>query len=351
VLGVALSLGAISVLATASTPRRLIFAGALAGLAVLTKQTFLAALLAGTLWLWRRQPGHRPAVWYAGSALLVVAIPCLLLQLTSPAFVANTVLANLNPIVPAELWFLLPALEVSLGPALILAAMHAASERNGSCGTLLVLYWLASALPLVGLLKLGAFYNYWIELGASTAVLATLAIWHSLGAYSDRLTRLLGYVPLWLLLLDLVWIASRLLLDVPATLSELQTATDATQQSEFQALVDRVRAEPGPVLADPLDVVVLADRPVLLEPLIFGIFERQGSWDPAPLVTTICSGGVSLLVLDSPIERVAEYAPLGAPWWPEAVVLALRQRMQLDSLTAGRYVYVPSSTPPIHCAG
>ena len=50
----------------------------------------------------------------------------------------------------------------------------------------------------------------------------------------------------------------------------------------FSGLVARVRAEPGFVLADPPDVVVLANRPVVFEPLIYSMLLEQGSWRPDP---------------------------------------------------------------------
>jgi hypothetical protein len=96
------------------------------------------------------------------------------------------------------------------------------------------------------------------------------------------------------------------------------------------------------VLAEPMDVVVLAGRPVLLEPLIFGILERQGAWDPSPLVRSICAGQVQLLVLNGPLSSAAEYAPFGVPWWPEPVIRALQARMQPAGELAGRLLYQPA---------
>jgi len=349
-LGVALGVWAIAVLATARRPQQVILAGALAGLAILTKQTLFAAAVAGSLWLWRAsRPRPGPALLYAGTALLVAVVPCLLFELGTHAFVANTVAANLNPLVLGMVAYLLPSLEASLGPPLVLAGLGllgpVVAARHPS-HRLLVGYWLVSLLPLLGLFKLGAFYNYWIEPAASTLVLATLAIWELPAAYRSRLSRLLAMVPLWLLVLDLGSIGARLVLDAPATLWETTSALEASHQTAFQQLVEQVRAAPGPVLADPLDVVVLADRPVLLEPVIFGIFSRQGSWDAAPLVRRICDGDVRLLVLQLPLERVADEAPFGEPWWPEAVARALQARMQPVGNVADRLLYAPSAAPP-----
>jgi hypothetical protein len=91
-----------------------------------------------------------------------------------------------------------------------------------------------------------------------------------------------------------------------------------------------------------MDVLVLAGRPVLLEPLIFGILERQGAWDSSPLVRSICAGQVPLLVLNGPLSSAADYAPYGVPWWPEPVIRALQARMQPAGEMAGRLLYQPA---------
>jgi hypothetical protein len=41
-----------------------------------------------------------------------------------------------------------------------------------------------------------------------------------------------------------------------------------------------VRHEPGGVLAEPMDVIVLAGRPVLLEPFIYNLLLQAGRWRP-----------------------------------------------------------------------
>jgi hypothetical protein len=90
-------------------------------------------------------------------------------------------------------------------------------------------------------------------------------------------------------------------------------------------------------------VLVLGGRPVLLEPVIFSILERQAQWDPEPLVTRICAGDVRLVVLGFPMDAVAQYAPYGEPWWPPRVMRALQECMRPDGERAGRYLYVPAS--------
>jgi hypothetical protein len=103
-------------------------------------------------------------------------------------------------------------------------------------------------------------------------------------------------------------------------------------------LVERVRGAPGIVLSDPLDVVVLADRPIFIEPTDFAIRERDGSWDPAPVVDLLCSGHIPLVILGYALDDVGER-------WPRAIVAAMQHTLVLAETVPlanrARYIYVP----------
>jgi hypothetical protein len=244
-----------------------------------------------------------------------------MLELSSSAFVANTVLANVNPIALDQLGYTLPMFVSTLGLPLVLAALYAFEARAcaGPHARLVILYWVVSAVPLLGLLKFGAIYNYWIEFAAGTAVLATWFVWQAARANRSRVWGVISTVLVWLLVLNLAWLATKSIFEGPWSRGGIAEPAYAAPDTDFTRLVERVRNESGEVLADPMDVEVLADRPVLLEPVIFGILNRQHLWDPAPLVRSICRGDVHLLVLQLPLEYMANYAPFGVPWWPEPV--------------------------------
>ncbi|TME32823.1 MAG: hypothetical protein E6I75_16395, partial [Chloroflexi bacterium] len=84
-LGVALSLAAIAVLTWRNNIRAAVVAGFLAGLALLCKPTFFAALLAGGLWLFSSNE-KRSFMAFIVSAACIFAVPCALLQATTGAF-------------------------------------------------------------------------------------------------------------------------------------------------------------------------------------------------------------------------------------------------------------------------
>jgi hypothetical protein len=148
----------------------------------------------------------------------------------------------------------------------------------------------------------------------------------------------------WLALTPALWLVPPLM--VGATRAEgagwLWPGQRAAHGVAFASLVERVRRTEGIVLAAPLDVVALADRPVYLEPYLFSILAASGQWDAAPVVKGICDGDVRLAVLAHPLDA-PDPAYHGYSLWPAAVRNALRRTMVLEGQVAGRYVYVPQA--------
>jgi hypothetical protein len=103
---------------------------------------------------------------------------------------------------------------------------------------------------------------------------------------------------------------------------------------------------PGAVLADPLDVPVLAERPILMEPFTYGLFYRGGSWDATPVVQSVCRGEVSLLVLAYPLAATPGVSTEADIQWPQPVLAALRQTFVLEEVVSAgrgqRFVYAPA---------
>ena len=360
-LSVALSLGVIATLDGGCNRRRSAGAGALAGLALLSKQTFLAASLAGFCWLWFRN--RLSAVVFAATILSVAGGPCVFAALSNSTFLDNTIRANLNPSGTDILVSNLTILGRYQGAAVALALLPVLSRALPLRSWLrdpLVLFWLASLMLLpVGLAKVGSNWNYWIEFAAATAVLATRGVWLSqtLRGGVPGLGRLAVSVGLLAVLASPRWLLP------PAadlgTVLDRMLHPDQRQVTEFAAVLERVRTEPRGVLAEPLDIVTLGGREILLEPYIFSILNQQGRWDAAPVVREICTGQIGLLVLDHRLEG-PDWATDGYNHWPVAVLDALRATMQLDRAQASLFLYVPvtktgrtqqNDAPPQPCRG
>ena len=356
ILGVALSLAAITVLDSGQHRKHVIGAGALAGLAFLTKQTSIAAGVAGFLWLLFRNRTN--ALTFAATVSVVVGAPCLVLALSSSAFLDNAVRANLNPSSTDVLSINLDVFKRYQLVALAIALLPIISLRVGLKSWLrdpLVPFWLVSLLLLpLGLSKVGSNWNYWIEAAAATSVLATFSVWTLvLRARAVDFGRVVTSAGLVALLATPMWL--------PRPADDLKTVLtntvqpDQRQAAEFASVLERVHSEPRGVLAEPLDIVTLAGREILLEPYIFSILNRQGQWDPSPIVHQICSGQIGLLVLDHSLQDPSwEYH--GYPHWPAPVLDALRATMRLDKQQARLSLYTPAavapgSPPPPACRG
>jgi hypothetical protein len=347
ILGVALSLGAIATLLGGTTPRRLILSAMLAALAILTKQTLIAAGVASAAWLWRAD--RRKAAVFTGTTLAITLGTCLTLEITTGAFLANTVLANVNPFSSELLVSNLASLLLFQAGPLGVTGLYLASRPRTSPGAdreLLMFYWVACLLPLVGLAKVGSnLGNYWIELAAITAVLATVGTWTAMRTRAVHSERARIIAPMLLLVANVTVVTLLAGASARFGLSVLASSPKAAGAEELINVVERVRSEPGEVSAEPLDVVVLAGRPVLFEPYIFSILHREGRWDADPFARTICAGELRLLVLDHRLDST-DTGLHGYTHWPAPIHAALRQTMVLESEQAGRFLYVPREDAP-----
>jgi hypothetical protein len=344
-IGVAFSVGSLFVLAGGTSHRRLIAAGVLAALALLTKQTLFAAGLAGTVWL--MTTSWRKAGLFAGSAIVPVVLSCLLAELTTHSFITDTALANINPFTAEGLGLLGTELLQTQLPALLLGAFYVIVARPWqACGApkLLMFYWLASFVPVAGIAKVGADTNYWIEFAAATAVLAALGVSLTLKMAGPR-WRASAAVLMNLCVLYVGLIVVGPVASTQATSPQIEFREDP----DYQALIDRVRAEPRGVLASPSDVVVLAGRPIQLEPLIYSLFLQAGRWDVTPMIRRICGGDIGLVVVARALDQ-PNLRPFGYPFWPEPVYDAMSQAMVLEERRAGRFVYVPKERVAPRCA-
>jgi hypothetical protein len=336
-----LAIGAVVVLTRGTRTSHVLLAALLAAGAILSKQTYFASALAGGIWLWSIGE-RRKAALFAALAFGVALAVCVAEEVATGAFYANAVFANAaNPISLPQFGSLVDQFRQVLFIPVAIACVYVVGERAWKPpGTrLLTVYWIASALQLSGLAKYGAVHNYWIEFAAPTAVLAALGIW-TVGRRARR--RAASRVLLWVFAANLALIAPVLLVADAQRLLGVTTLNGDPPETDaqFQQLIDLVEGQPGGVLADPLDVVVLAHRPVLLEPVAFAMLDTRNLWDPTPLVRSICSGQVSLVIVRIPLEPLSQFTWNGMPWWPPEVMRALVQRMRLDGQVGSRLLYV-----------
>ena len=336
-LGVAFGVASVVLLAGGQSRHYVLGAGLLAALAILTKQTFIAAGLAGTIALLLRD--RREVPWFVAASLGPVAIVCAFFEFTTHAFLTNTVFANAQPFRADILLTNLATLKAyQAGPLAVagLAVVRRLLIRKSFEDVLLPVYGLATVLPLVGLASVGSAQNYWIELAAAASLLAAAEIFWWLRA-ADLRWQLVG-AALALVPFVNVIVAGRLAL---IWLPGLEPDSQQEQVGrDFAGVLQAVKATDGPVIAEPLDSVVLAGKAVLVEPWAADALYRSGTWDIQPLVSQICRGDIQLAVLAHSLDQdVLAYNDFGI--WPTPMLDAMRNRMTLRETRAGRYLYVP----------
>jgi hypothetical protein len=256
------------------------------------------------------------------------------LEFSTHAFFANTVLANINPLGWEVLGYNLLVFGLfQTGPLLVLAPYMLRRLRPRTVAAdLLVGTWVVSLIPLLGMAKEGADYNYWQLFAALSAVLVMLALW-------ERRARLSGALSGFVLGLNLI--AAITVLGWTAVALPEYVRPGPAGGGAFEQLVARAGVAPGAVLADPLDAPVLANRSIVLEPVIYKLLYQVGQWDAAPLVQRVCNGEIGLLVLGYPLGST----DAADSRWPRPVLEALRSTVVLHDVVdvgAGqRFVYVP----------
>jgi hypothetical protein len=353
-LALALSVASIALLDGGAGWRRLLLSATLAGLAVLTKQTYLAAAAAGTIYLVR---SNRSKGFVFGAATLtVVAAVCAGLELSTTAFLSNTVSANQNPISYANfirhIDILLRFQAGPLAVVFIYLIIRVIDEKRFG-NDLLCTYWMFTTFSVLGMLKIGSSFNYWMELAASTSILSTIIIWRTFQNNFKQASldaRLLPGLPVLIMVAVATPIVGESALHYgflrfrpwPACPTAVPV-TSCMQTRENDAIFDgvlaRVRAEPLDVMTGfQVDVVSLSGKRIVFEPAIFTILYSQGYWDASPFVRYICGGNVGLLVINHDLEAPPDSIS-GVVEWPEPVLAALRQVMVLEQSQNGRFVY------------
>lgn len=338
-LGITFGLASVAVLVRSQTQRSVGLAGLLAALAILTKQTLFAAAVAGTVALAVTRP--RLAPWFVAATLAPVLVTLGALEATTHAFVDNAIFGNAQP-VRADVFLTnlatLKAYQAGVAALAAIAVLRRLWQRASFEDVLLPVYVLAASVPILGLAAIGSAQNYWIEFAAAASVLAATETWTWL-RHADARVRLVGAALALLPLVNVV-VAGRLALIWLPALSQYDQR--ATARATLARLVERVRETPGDVIAEPLDVIALAGKPVLVEPWAADALYQTGTWNISPLVDRVCRGEIGLAVMAHSLdEQVSAYNDFGI--WPRPLIRALQQAMIPQGDQTGRWVYTAAS--------
>ncbi|MGI9147460.1 MAG: hypothetical protein ACR2IK_13040 [Chloroflexota bacterium] len=322
-------------LALATSDRTTLAALPLA-LAVLTKQTYVAAPVCLLLTLW---PRRRAAIGF-GAVFLTGLLLCLGVGawLTDGWLLWHTVVANANPLDFTYFAAMLGAFaQFNAVPLVAAAALFGLPGRPRE--RVWRIYFLVSGLEALATIgKLGASSNYWLELTAATGVL--------IGILASRLaeptdpraaftsTGLAGLI------------LASLLTSVPAYQATVSQALEGRVDSATGgvppqlAVASLVAAEPGRVLTDDPGLALLAGKRVEFEFVIFTILAAQGVWDEHPILEAIAARQFGLVVLEESLDEPPR--PLISARYTSRVRDALQAAYTPAGQQAGYWFYRPA---------
>jgi hypothetical protein len=304
-------------------------------LAVLTKQSYVAAPLCVivTLWPHRRSIASFGAL-LVGSLVLGVGVGT---WLTANELLWHTVVANANPLDFDYLAAMLSAFaQFNALPLIAAAALFGLPTRPAE--RLWRAYFVLSGLVAVATVgKIGASSNYWLELTAATSVL--------IGVLADRLAEpgavrgaftSAGLASL---------VLASLLTCIPAYQATMNQSVavaltgHSPESAQRLAAVPLVAGEPGHVLTDDPDLALLAGKRVEFD-LIYTLLALEHVWDEAPILNAIQARQFDLVVVQEPLDAPAK--PLISAHFTDGVRQALRDDYAPAGQVGGYWFYRPA---------
>ncbi len=317
----------------------LVASGAFILLAILTKQSFLAAGAAVTASLLLREP--RRGFLFAGvMTALGLSTALSVNSLTGGGYLENALLANLNPFAWSKLalhveWFL------PVSGSVALVALSGFAKPGGFLAPLHLYTVFSAVMWLLTAPKIGSDLNYQLE---PTLALCLAAAWSL-----DRLqffALLARRDPGWVTMLQVPLLLHLVLNSGVAVQSSLvRVARNQMAQRLTEGLAPWLDPARGRLLSVEIDPLLHAGRPLEVEPLIYTLLVDAGVTDPTPVRQDLAGGGFSTVLLYQDLTDAAAPAPSPElPSLPAAQLEIVRQRYRLAAhipgpLANGVYVY------------
>ena len=309
-----------------------------AGLALVCKQTFVAAPAAIVLWyLWRRR--FRTAAWCAAVAGLSVAGGYALFIWREPLILQHF-RAISRPLLeyreaPS---FVLDAGRRLAAPLLFLGIPFLWRRRDPRTVLLLCYALLAWGVAGVTILQAGGATNYFYEplmVSAPLATLVLLRLDREQRQGSVALVTLLAFLTVGYLTPQMTRATSE-----AKEIYELKVRGYATTRAAWERLRSVLAGRR--LLALNPDVTMWSSVPELTDPYLMSVVERKGKWSYAPVIRELDQGTYEAVVL--PPGWLGDMLRFrGVEHWPPAVVAAVRRRYAVACVMAGQEVRLPAS--------
>lgn len=329
--------------------RWLILAVLLMVAASYTKQSMIAGVAAGFVYLWWAGE-RRNALLFVGCWAAIGLMILMAFQSASHGwFCRHMVTANANPwhADRAWWWFEMTAKEwpVLIGMAVVGAAVSLAGPLrqkkspcpagNGAdCDRLLVPYFFFAAIAAVTIGKAGAYVNFMIEPLAAACLLGARAYARLTAAWPSRTARAL-------------WLVAAASLSGQA-IAMWTPPSRWEQQRNWQAQGARAAAQiiaktKGDIIGEPVGILVTSGRPLLLDPASFSQMYLAGYWDPTPLLRDIRRRRFSLIFMSGDaLWGEYEHGSWGHSRWSGPMMQAIRTHYRISGHAGTIWFFEPS---------
>jgi hypothetical protein len=179
--------------------------------------------------------------------------------------------------------------------------------------------------------KIGSNLNYFLEWTAALCSVAGIAIglalWHAL--HSRRLTALTASALTFPVLLALFAFDQPLYKIIGA---QSVRAQERRSLLDYNRLIPVLEATPGAILSDDTVLLLRARKDIVFDPVGLYYMALAGTWDQAPFLGRVKAKEFPLVIVSSPML------------WHPAVLEAIHQNYQLDRIAGQFQVYRPRTS-------
>jgi len=320
----------------------LLAAGIFSALAIFTKQTAVAAPAAIFMLLAFRD--RKKALWFGGllGGGLMLAVPAINAALHG-RFLANTVLANVNPFSGAKLLVQLQYAGSVCGGLLVVVIASFGKSIRGRGMAPCVYLGFAVAVFLATAAKIGSDTNYQIEL------VVLLAVCTAIGLHEAEFFPLyFGKSKSWITLLLLpvtVHVAVGLRVAVNMTIARVMT--EKVTQAQMNDLRPHVASTGGLVLSTDYNAMVRLRGRMDVEPLIYQLLVGAKVIDPEPIRRDLERAAFSTVILSEDVQGQQFNNPEIATLVPSQIEEVRKHYRMVQHIAGpyldGIYVYKPRS--------
>ena len=279
-------LGILAVARGAAGGVGLLWAAPLLAAAILTKQSYVAAALAATLFLIARSPRRGLGFAAALIALLGGAIAALLWA-SNGWFLFHTVTANRDPFSWGSAWTLAERFLASHAPELLLLSPALAALAPARRLSIFGLYAVIAAAVSLSSGKLGSDSNYFIEPLAAGALLA---------ANEFPIPWLLARGRPGRAACAALSAASVVLGTVRFVEVRQMRRALSTEVTVFDRMCRDLAARPGPAISDDAVLLRCAGKEVIFQPFVMTQLAEAGRWDQRPFLQELADGRIPTVI-------------------------------------------------------